>query len=178
MHVRFSHFVVALVAVALTAATSAAQISCGNTNAATASCTPAGTQVTVTVQNIVRLTVTSTSAALTAPTDANFTAGGTTTIDDVDLQELLVRANVDWALTATAGPWDAVNSYTKATGDAAFSITGGAPYTAFTGGIQAVTTGTATAGSAIDISYRVTWSLALDEPGSYVLPIAFTISST
>jgi len=173
---RRSSYFLAFAALVLTSTVAEAQATCGNTAAVTASCTPAGTQVTVTVQRIVRLTVTPTSAGLTAPTDADFTAGGTVNKDDVDLQALLVRANISWEITALASAWTA--PYAKPIGDAAFSITGGAPFTAFTGGSQSITTGAASAGATVNLSYRVLWSLASDLPGVYTLPVAFTISST
>lgn len=160
----------------LGASSLAAQATCGATSAGTATCSPTGTNVTVTVNRIVRIVVTPTSAALTAPTDVDFTAGGTTTTDDINLQALLVRANVNWSLTATASAWTA--PYAKPISDAAFSTTGGAPFTAFTGSAQTLSTGTATAGTTVNMSYRVNWALATDVPGTYTLPVAFTISST
>ena len=174
--IRRSSFVFALGALVLSASAAEAQATCGNTALVTATCTPAGTQVSVTVNKIVRLTVTPTSGSLTAPTDVDFTAGGTVNKDDANLQTLLVRANVAWALTATASPWTA--PYAKAIGDASFSITGGFPFTAFTGASQSVTTGSASAGATVNLSYRVSWSLTADLPGVYTLPVAFTVSST
>jgi hypothetical protein len=172
--VRIASFAVA--ALVMGASSAAAQATCGATSATTATCSPAGTQVTVTVQRIVRIVVTPTSAALSAPVDADFTAGGTTSKDDIDLQAIVIRANVNWSLTATASAWTA--PYAKPIGDAAFSTTSGAPFTAFTGSAQALTTGTATAATTVNLSYRVNWALATDVPGSYTLPVSFTVSST
>ncbi len=171
---RFASMLAA--ATLLGAATLSAQATCGATAAGTASCAPTGTNITVTVDKIVRITVTPTSAALTAPTDADFTAGGTTTKDDINLQAILIRANVNWSLTATASAWTA--PYAKPIGDAAFSTSGAPPFTAFTGSAQTLTTGAATASTTVNVSYRVNWSLASDVPGTYTLPVAFTVSST
>lgn len=173
---RSSLYTMAALSMVAAASSVQAQATCGSTAAVTATCSPAGTQVSVTVQRIVRITVTPTSAALTAPTDADFTAGGTTSTDDIDLQVINLRANVAWALTTTATAWTA--PYAKPIGDAGFSITGGAPFTTFTGGSQAVTTGAATSSQSVNFSYRVNWALATDIPGVYTLPVAFTISST
>jgi hypothetical protein len=170
--------VASLVAVSLLMGASAlsAQATCGATSAGTASCFPSGTNVTVTVQNIVRIVVTPTSASLTAPTDADFTGGGTTTKDDINLQAIQIRANVNWSVTATAGTWTA--PWAKPVGDAAFSTSGAAPFTPFSGTAQTLGTGAATAGTTINVSYRVNWALVNDAPGAYTLPIAFTVSST
>lgn len=172
----FTQYSLATLALLASASVASAQATCGATNAGTPSCAPAGTQVTVTVEKIVRITVTPTEGNLTAPTDADFTAGGTVNLDNVDLQTITVRANVNWALTATASAWTA--PYAKPITDASWSTTSAPPFTAFDGSAQSIATGGPTAGDDVLISYRVTWTLTTDEPGSYTLPVAFTLSSS
>jgi hypothetical protein len=165
--------------VAAAAPVASAQATCGDTDAVTATCSPTTSNITVTVLTIVRLTVTPTDAGLTAPTDADFTAGGTATLTNLNLQALLVRANETWELTAVAGvanEWDPA-PWTKPVADAAWSING-TNFFAFTGGSDAITTGSPTAGQTVNFSYEVDWNLVDDVPGAYTLPVTFTISST
>ena len=160
------------------AATAQAQTSCGNTSATTATCSPAGAQVTTTVLKIVRLTVTPASAALTAPTDANFTAGGTADVDDAALHSLLVRANVPWAITVTGSAWTGTGNNAKAIGDLKWTIDGGTTYTSMTNAAVSLTTGSASAGATTTVGYRTHWILTSDGPGTYTMALTFTIAST
>lgn len=173
--VRFASFVAA--ALVLGASSAAAQATCGATSAGTAICSPTGTQVTVTVQKIARITVTPMSAGLTAPTHLDFVSSGTTAKDDIALQAIVIRANVPWSLTATATAWTG-SPYAKPVGDAAWSVTGGAPFFAFDGSPQTLNSGAATATTPTNVSYRVNWALATDIPGDYILPVLFTVSAT
>jgi len=160
------------------AATAQAQTSCGATNAVAASCSPAGAQVTTTVQKIVRLTVTPASAALTAPTDVTFAASGTGTVVDAGLHVLTVRANVNWAVTLTGSAWTGTGNNGKAIGDLEWTINGGTSYTATTNAAASMATGSATASAVTTVGYRTTWNLVSDGPGTYTMGLTFTISST
>jgi hypothetical protein len=160
------------------AATAQAQTSCGATNAVTATCSPAGAQVTTTVQKIVRLTVNPASAALTAPTDVTFAASGVGTVVDAGLHVLTVRANVNWAVTITGSAWTGSGNNAKAIGDLEWTINGGTSYTTTTNAAVSLTTGAATASAVTTVGYRTTWNLVSDGPGTYTMGLTFTISST
>lgn len=168
----------AFVMVAGLAASAQAQVSCGSTNAVTASCSPAGTQVTTTVQKIVRLTVNPASATLTAPVDADFASGGTASVVDPGLHVLTVRANVNWAVTITGSAWSGTGNNAKAIGDLEWTINGGTSYTATTNAAVALTSGSPTASDVTTVGYRTAWNLVSDGPGTYTMGLTFTISST
>ncbi len=154
-----------------------AQATCGATAAANASCAPAGTQVSTTVQKIVFISITNPSVALTAPTDADFTGGGTTTKVDAAAQVATIRTNAPWTLTVQGGTWTGSGNNSKAVGDLGWTITGGPGYTAMTTSAVSVTTGAATAATTVTIGYRTAWSLTTDTPGTYTMGLTYTIAA-
>jgi hypothetical protein len=161
---------------ALVAAASVAegQVSCGATGGAGANCSPAGTQVTTTVQRIVRLDVTPTSATLTAPTDVDFAAVNTVDKDDAG-HALTIRTNAAWSVTITGAAWTA--PWAKPVGQLQFTTNGGTSYTPMTTTAQSIGSGAATVTSALTVGYRTTWTLPTDVPGTYTMPVTFTIAA-
>lgn len=176
---RFTIAALSALFVTVVATNAQAQTSCGNTSATTATCSPAGTQVTTTVNKIVRLTVTPASASLTAPTDADFAASGTAAIVDAALHALTVRANVNWAITIQGSAWTGTGNNSKLVGDLEWTSNGGTNYSTMTTSAVALTSGAATAGSSpVNIGYRTTWHIDTDTPGTYTMALTFNISST
>lgn len=169
-----------LLAVCVTVGLSAsvqAQATCGNTGGAGTNCSPAGTQATTTVQRIVFMSITPAVATLTAPTNADFTAGGTTTKTDLAAQTVTVRANASWSLTIQGASWTGTGNNSKSVGDLKWSTTGGAPFTDMTTGTATLATGSATSGSNTTIGYQTAWALASDSPGTYVMALTFTLTA-
>lgn len=171
-------FLLAAAVTVVSASTAQAQSTfCGNTAAGTATCSPAGVEVTTTVLKIVHITVAPASAALTAPTDTDFELGGTVTLTDAGLHTLTIRANVAWEVTLVGAAWTA--PYVKAVDDLEFTFDAGAnwdPMDAVTP--TSIGTGAATNGATITLGYRTLWSLDVDEPGAYTMPLTVTVSST
>jgi hypothetical protein len=154
-----------------------AQATCGNAAASNASCTPAGVNVTTTVLNIVRLSITPASAALTAPTDVDFAGAGTADVDDLGLHSITVRANATWNLSVTGSAWTGTGNNAKAISDLGWSTTGGAPFAAMSGSPTQIATAGATAGTVVDVSYRTAWTLATDTPGTYTMSLTYTVTA-
>jgi hypothetical protein len=173
---RFLAGSVALAALATIGATAGAQATCGNTAASNATCSPAGTTVSATVQRIVFMSITNPAFSLTAPTDLNFTAGGTTTITDDPAQTVVVRANAAWNLQIKGAAWTGTGNNSKAVGDLAWSKDGGG-YTAMTTSNAAYATGSATGGLSMTVGYRTAWSLTSDTPGTYNMALTFTLTA-
>ena len=153
-----------------------AQATCGATGAAP-SCSPAGTQITTTVQRIVFLSITNPSVSLTAPTNTDFAAGGTTTKTDLGAQVITVRANSAWTLNVQGAAWTGTGNNAKAVGDLEYTKNAGTSWTTMTTSAVALTTGTATAGANTTVGYRTTWALVSDTPGTYTMALTFTLSS-
>lgn len=175
---RIHQAAIATAAATMLAATAHAQATCGNTAGANATCTPAGVNVTTTVQNIVVLSITPASAALTAPTDVDFAGGGTALVQDVNLHQVTVRANAAWTLTVLApGGWTGTGNNAKAIGDLGWSTTGGAPYTAVTGSAVTVSSGAPTASTVVNVSYGTNWDLLSDTPGTYTLALTYRVTA-
>ncbi|HEY5218156.1 MAG TPA: hypothetical protein VIJ16_00030 [Gemmatimonadaceae bacterium] len=171
---RLSTIATAALALTAFAGTAQAQATCGNTAASNATCSPAGVTVSTTVQNIVYMSIDVAGVALTAPTDADFTGGGTTTKTDLAKQVITVRANAAWTLTLAGAAWTA--PYVKSVGDLSWTKDG-STWTAMTTSAASVTTGTATGGSTTTIGYKTAWDLSADKPGTYTMALAFTLSA-
>lgn len=154
-----------------------AQATCGATAAANASCAPAGTQVSTTVQKIVYISITNPSVALTAPTNLDFTGGGTTTKADLAAQVATIRTNAAWTLTVQGAAWTGSGNNAKLVGDLAWTTNAGALYTALTTSAVSVTTGAATAAATVTIGYRTAWSLTSDTPGTYTMGLTYTLAA-
>jgi len=177
MFTKLSHLALAVCVTVALSATSQAQATCGNTGAAGITCTPAGTQTTVTVQRVVFMSIAPAAAALTAPTNLDFVAGGTTVKVDLAAHVVTVRANATWALTIKGSAWTGTGNNAKAIGDLAWSKTGGAPFTAMTNAAVALNNGVATASVITTLAYQTNWALVSDSPGTYTMALTFTITA-
>ncbi|HVT39053.1 MAG TPA: hypothetical protein VHE78_08405 [Gemmatimonadaceae bacterium] len=173
---RFSMSSLTAVVMAAATATVQAQATCGATGAAP-SCSPAGVQVTTTVQRIVFLSITPASFTLTAPTNADFVASGTTTKVDLGAHVATVRANAAWTLTIQGAAWTGTGNNAKAVADLEYTKNGGTSYTTTTTSAVSLTTGAASGGTTVTVGYRTTWTLATDSPGTYTMPLTYTLSS-
>lgn len=174
---RMKHIGLTLVAATVFATTAQAQIQCGNTAAANATCFVNGS-VTGTMSKIVVLTLTPTNFALTMPTDADFTAAGNVLKVDVAAQTANVRANDVWTLTVQGAVWTGTgNTAAKATSDLEWNVNAGG-YTAMTTSAANVVAAHArTSGFDAVIGYRTAWDLGNDSPGTYAMALVFTITA-
>lgn len=177
MFTRLLNLTIAVCVTVAISATAQAQVTCGNTGAAGTNCTPAGTTATVTVQRVVFMSVAPAAAALTAPTNADFVGGGTTTKIDLAAQAVTVRANATWAMTIKGSAWTGTGNNAKLIADLGWSKTGGAPFTAMTNGAVALNNGAATASTITTLAYQTNWALVSDSPGTYTMALTFTLTA-
>lgn len=143
---------------------------------------PCGVTVTgsMTMSSVALMTLTGTTAgttALTAPNTADFTTG----FKDTGGPQLTVRANT--AVRVRVSP-NAVSAWlkngvasSKAASELLWSTTGAAPFTAVTSATDLIATGAATTGQSRTITYRVLYSFTTDTPGTWTLPLIFTLVS-
>ena len=170
---------------ALVAASAARAQTCTNAGAASATCNVTAT-ATATVQHVVSLDIGSTSLALTGITGIGDYAVGTgiATLTNLNLQSVVVRANRSWILSvkANAAAWTfaaagGTTDPAKPAGDLKWS-TDGSTYTALTTSNVTLQTGVATNGSAPQsLSYRTSWDITRDVPGTYQMPVMFTLAA-
>ena len=134
----------------------------------------------VTVATVLKLTLSSTATALTAPLEAAFDAGFQ---DDLAALTATVKSNRAWTLSikGNAANWTPSGAGARAAKPAAdlqFSTTGGAPFTALTTSNASIGTSASGTPSAVrTISYRTLWDYTLDTPGTYSLDVVFTVTA-
>ena len=140
----------------------------------------------VTVGALVKLGMSSATTSLTNPTADQVDAG--TAIDNAG-PSFTVKANRSWTLKikanpAVAGFWDYVgsNSGQKPIGDLAWATTSGGTYTAITASDASFASGaSSTNGTAAQAFFRTSWlndfTSASNAPGTYSLPIVFTLTA-
>ena len=163
----------------LTPRTAGAQGNC-NVNKENA-CQVGGTAtfgMTLTVSAIVRLTFPSSTIGLGTATAAEFAAGFSNAISiPVSLQ-----ANTGWAVSIS-GPvavWSAIPPtarQNKPIGDLQWATSAGGPFTNLSGAPVSIRAGGATAITIFPLFLRSRYSFLLDVPGSYSLPVQFTVTA-
>lgn len=150
-------------------------------NGAPASCGAAG-NVSMIAGRVVRLQLSTSSTALTAPTTADFDAGFNATTGPT----LTVSANAAWRLhlRASSAVWTATNTspgaparINKPAGDLNWSTAPGGPFAALTTSDASLVTGAATANNATTLYFRTLYDWTLDTPGNYSLPVVLTLTS-
>ena len=134
----------------------------------------------VSVPTILRLTLSSTTTTLTAPTEAIYDAGEAIQAGPV----ATVKSNRPWNLQirATTALWAGVGALDRAdkpAGDLQWSRTGGAPFTALGAAPANVYVASQSAGGAqaTTFTYRTVWSWAADTPGDYSLVVRYTVTA-
>ena len=133
--------------------------------------------MTTTVQHVVFISVTNPSFSLTAPTNADFTAGGTTSKTDLGAQVATVRANAPWTLTVRGAAWTGTGNNAKLVGDLDWTSNGGGAWTSMTTSAVTLASGAATGGTDTTVGYQTAWSLTSDTPGTYTMAVTFTITA-
>ncbi len=148
--------------------------SCNTTNTAS-----------VTVGALVKLGMTSATTALTNPSADQVDAG--LALDNAG-PSFTIKANRSWTLKikaspAVAGFWDYVgsNSGQKPISDLAWATSAGGSYAAITASDVAFTSGATSNGTAAQAFFRTSWTndftSASNAPGTYSLPIVFTLTA-
>lgn len=163
----------------LAASNAAAQGNC-NVNKPGA-CQVGGTAtfaMTLTISAVVRLTFPSATIGLGTATSAEFASGFGAAIS----VPVTVQANTGWAL-AVSGPvslWTAspvTARQNKPIGDLQWATTAGGPYSNLSGAPASIRAGGATALTVVPLFLRSRYAFNLDFPGSYSLPVLFTITA-
>lgn len=134
------------------------------------------TYVSVTVPTLLSLDVNDTSTAVTAPTATDFDNG----YQDVASAVIAtVKSNTGYTLNIQGGSatW-AGGSGTKVVADLLWGNTGPPAGTVMTTSPAVVSTSaTGTASDAQTIDYRINWSYLTDTPGTYSMPVIFTLTA-
>ena len=176
-----------LAAMVLATALAATQANAQNCSGNAGSCNTTNT-ASVTVGALVKLGMSSAATALTAPTAAQLDAGASADIDNAG-PSFTIKANRSWTLKikaqlAVAGFWDYVGSSSgqKPIGDLSWATSAGGSYTAISASDASfASSASASNGAAAQAFFRTNWlndfSSASNAPGTYSLPIVFTLTA-
>ncbi|HET9982929.1 MAG TPA: hypothetical protein VFQ38_05065 [Longimicrobiales bacterium] len=167
MRPRLAASLVAALAVLGGAGPAAAQCAGGSCDAS----------LSMTVGDVMRLTLNGANTALGTPVEADFTAG----YRDATGPVATVRCNRACMVTllgatATFGYAGTLPNPNKPAADLRWGTTNGA-YPNTLGSAATVYSGAATDGTARPLFYRTLWSFSSDVPGTYTLVASFTISA-
>ena len=165
---------------AVLAGTAHAQVTVNCTGTTTTG--PTGCQavntVSAAVPFVARLALSAAATTLTAPTATDF--GTTAGVTNANAITLSVRANSAYRVTAStaAATWVGPTGSTKPVGDLRLSTDNFATSVVLTtAGVQ-IASGTApTATASLQIGYNVVYNWTSDLPGTYQLPIRYTLTS-
>lgn len=167
-------------ALALAAAPLAGQ-TCSTSNPG-GTCTVNVTVSSVTFPTLIGLTISSTTATLTAPALANFGVDSSATMTDAALTTVTARGNVGFHVTMAAGQANWTTTGTPPTPKPASDL---AWESSLTSSYVPVSTTPATIISsptrsnaiAISLSFRTKWNFIQNTSGTYSLPLVFTLVS-
>lgn len=134
--------------------------------------------INLTITRAVRLALSASSIALDAPMPDDYDAGFGQTVGPV----LTVKANSSWSVSirTTQSTWTASPAPArpnKPASELRWATSPAGPFTNFTTTAVTVRTGTASAGTAIPLHFRVAYAWLLDRPGTYSIPVQVTVTS-
>jgi hypothetical protein len=148
----------------------------------TASCSVTNT-ASVTISAIVSMTLGSTTTTLTAPTESDLTTGYV----QASGPSITIKANRTWSLSistsnTTNWTYSGSDNGVKPIGDLTWATTSGGTYTAITGSAATLYSSQAASnGASKSIFFRVLYPNDLADarvaPGTYSIPIVFTVSA-
>lgn len=124
-----------------------------------------------TINSVARLSITSTTTALTSPKGVDF---GTSAGVNNSGPTLTVKSNAGYTLTAAAATstWTGGSNNKPAT-DLKMTVNGGS----VTALGQVAHSTTATAGTSYTIGYNTIYSFTVDKPGTYSLVVNYTLTA-
>ncbi len=134
--------------------------------------------VKVTVNTVLRLTLSQAATPLTSPNEAAYDAGfqldGGPTVS--------IKANRAWTVkvSSNAATWTAVGAGangSKASTDLQWATNVGGPYAGVSTAPATFLTGGAGASSSQGAFYKTLWSYGSDTPGDYSLVVVYTLSA-
>jgi hypothetical protein len=177
--VRTSIGVAALLVVSSLFASASAQGVCEANNQA--SCAVGGDAthaITVTISTVARLSSASSTITIPVPSTTSFANGFGTPVATV----LALRSNTSYAvaISAASATWTGVPGsawQTKPAGDLEWSLDPAGPFVSVTTTPVSVSTGSATGNGVLTVYLRSRFVWASDVPGSYSLPVRFTLTA-
>ena len=129
----------------------------------------------LTIPILIRLTIDDTSTTITAPNQADYDAGHTTTPSTGPVAT--VKTNNNWTLLvrASSATWTGSGGAraTKPAGDLLWRTSSGTGGTAMSTTNVTIGSGTRGASNVVSIFYNTNWTWALDPPGTYTLTVIF-----
>lgn len=140
----------------------------------------ANTSATLTVPDVMQLTLTSTSTALTAPAAADYDAGYVANTGPT----ATVKSNRAWRLqvSAAAAVWTAANTQpgvtaraSKPAADLQWGLSAGGPFAPLSVTPSTAQSGGATAGTPVSFVFHTAYDWSLDTPGAYSLTVVVTL---
>jgi hypothetical protein len=138
------------------------------------------TSASVVIGDVLSLTLSSTTTALTPPTANDYDAGFVASTGPT----ATVRGNRAWRLliSSAAPTWTAVNTepgvtarVNKPASDLRRATAAGGPFALVSTTPSTLVSGPASAGTATNIFFRTTYAWNLDTPGAYSLVVTFTL---
>lgn len=172
----------ALLALALAGRGAAAQSCTASLSAGSGTCSTASIAASLTIGNVVQLSVSATSTALTSPGIADYNAGfvadagpTATMLCNGPCRLQISAATATWAGTTTVV--SAPARANKPATDLTWSTSAGGPFTGLTTTPVTVQSLPATAGSSASLFYRTLYAWNVDTPGNYSLTVVFTLAS-
>ena len=160
----------------------AAQSCTASLSGGAGTCSTAPVNVTLTIGNVVQLSLSATSTTLTSPGVADYDAGfvantgpTATMLCNGPCRLQVSAATATWTGTTTVP--SAPARANKPASDLTWSTSAAGPFTGLTTTPATVQSLSATAGSSTTLYYRTLYSWGLDTPGNYSLTVVVTLAS-
>jgi hypothetical protein len=178
MTLRTTMLSIALVAVA--AVPVQAQVCTAQPPPATPWTCSVNTSASLVIGDVLSLTLSSTTTALTPPSASDYDAGFVANTGPT----AIVLGNRAWRLqmSAAAANWTASNTQpgvnarvNKPAADLLRAVAAGGPFTALSTTPATVASGNASAGTTTNFFFRTVYAWTLDTPGAYSLVVTFTL---
>lgn len=171
-----------LLALLVLAASSAAAQTC-NVNNPSGTCTTGNVTISnVTFPTVLSLTISGTTAALTAPTIGSFGPDSTATITDAALTSVVAAGNTGFHVTmrTTATNWTSSGTppVPKPNSDLTWGTSPGGPFTSIsTTPVTILSSASRSNPITVNLSFRTKWNFIQNTTGTYTLPLVFTLVS-
>lgn len=147
----------------------------GDAAAHAAGCVVSNT-VSSAVPFVARMTLSSATTTLTAPQAADF--GTTAGVLTPSALTLTVNANAAYKITAQAAQANfSGGSTNKPAGDLTYNVNGSSTYLTLDVASTLISTTAATAATVYTIGYKTLYNWTVDTPGTYTLPLNYTLTS-
>jgi hypothetical protein len=153
---------------------------CGTTNI-TGTCSITNLNISISFTRAVKLLLSSSATALTAPTGAAYNTGYAATNGPT----ITISSNANWTLAAnaTAATWTGVTTTTEAarankpSTDLMWSTSSGSGFVGLTTSPVTIQSGTPSSSTVINLFYRTLYAWNVDTPGNYSIQVVFTLTA-